>query len=169
MTVEDMPEIDKVLRLLTEDPRYAVDMSVVDELQDAVMDGRRWREVTAAQYKSRQDLQVIAKRLDQAQFLRSRVREIKFAHMWALSAVERLWDACCAVLYRKDEYRKITPAAVREATVNAVLPTIRERLDDVKMICKMADEADALLNGAYFTMRELVRINTAHLDAETKE
>ena len=169
MNAEHMPEIVRVLREIDENPRYKVDLSILDELQNCVADGRAYKSMTAAAFKSQDDLQVVARRLDEAQWLRSRVREIKCKHMWALSALQRLWDVCCTVLYRDDEYRKVTPAPARDAKVNAALPRLRERFDNVKMICKMADEADVTLSGAYYTMRELVRINTAYLDAQGEE
>jgi hypothetical protein len=158
-----------VLNRLEQDDRLRVDMSVLDELNNYTVYGKRQRDIASARYKTREDLHVLASQYETTQMYRSRVCRIRTGHLSIQRVLKRMWSMGLASVYGIEAVRKLSPAPNRDAVMNTILEPLRERLDDCELIVETAAEVEKLLSNAYFTLKELRGINEAFLDERRKD
>lgn len=163
------PTVMRVLKRLEEDERLAVDVSLLDELNNYTVYGRKAKDISAAQYKTRENLHTLAAPYEQVQMYRGRVLRIKTGHLPVQRILKRLWSVATTALYENAELAKLTPVARKDAAMTAILEPLRERLDDCDLVIETATEVEKLLGNAYFTLKELRGINEAFLDEHRRD
>jgi hypothetical protein len=160
----ETPVIMQALDRLETDERLKVDTSLLAELQSYTEYSKSLRDISAARYKTREDLHRLAEPYEEVQFSRGRVLRIKTGHLPVQRVLKRVWAACTTALYEIPEVAKLSPAPRRDAMMVAVLEPLRERLDDCDLVIETATEVEKLLANAHFTLKELRNINEAFLE-----
>jgi len=156
------PQIRKIMGALDE-PRYTVDLSLIDELREYMETLQRHQDQSGASFRTQDDLQRLAAQLAEVQRLRSRVMVIKFEHGWARKSLRRLYEVAGAIL-RTGPVGGLANQSARDGAVTWVLHELRSRLDQFDLIVETADEAERHLGNSYFTVRELIAVNTNYLE-----
>lgn len=159
----------KTFAAVEKDARLTVDLSLMQELDNLSAYSKSMRDISAARYKTREDLHGLAKPYEEVQYYRGRVLRIKTGHLPVLRILKRMWSACVSALYQYDEIVKLSPVARREAALGTILEPLRSRIDDCELIIDTATEVEKLLGNAYFTLRELRGINEAFLYEHKRE
>ena len=159
-----LPTIVQALSRLEGDERLRVDTSLLAEMQNYTAYSKTLRDISAARYKTREDLHTLATPYEEVQFMRGRVLRVKTGHLPVLRVLKRVWAACTTALHEVPELTKLSPAARRDALFVTVLEPLRERLDDCELVIETATEVEKLLANAHFTLKELRNINEAFLE-----
>lgn len=159
-----LPSIETALRRVHDDERLSVDLSLLDEMRNYTDYSKSLRDISAARYKTREDLHKLAVPLEEVQFMRGRVLRIKTGHLPVQRVLKRVWAACTTSLFQVPELAKLSPVARKEAFFVTVLEPLRERMDDCDVVIETATEVEKLLANAHFTLKELRGINEAFLE-----
>jgi hypothetical protein len=167
-------EIHSIFNALEERAKFKIDMSLMDEMVQAVSVAKEMRAAAdqmrlPSRYKTSDDLHELAKFFREAQAKRDRVIEVKLDHMPLRRSLETFWDRSLGVIYRYDSVAKMSPAPRREATINYVLQPLKERIRDVDLIIEAASEADRHLGNVHFTLKELKAIGTIYIEGERNQ
>lgn len=163
------PAIARTFETLGQDPRLQIDKSVLQELQNMTVWGKAKKDISAARYKTREDLHTLAEQYETVQHYRGRALRIKTGHLPIQRVLKRLWQTCVSALYHQDGIAKLSPVARKEAALAMILQPLRERLDDCELVIETATEVEKLLSNAYYTLRELRSINEAFLYESKRE
>lgn len=156
--------IKYALARIEEDERLRVDLSLLDELKSYMEYSKSLRDISAARYKTREDLHRLATPYEEVQFMRGRVLRIKTGHLPVQRVLKRIWSTCTTALYEVPEVAKVSPAPRRDALFTTILMPLRERMDDCELVIETATEVEKLLANAHFTLKELRNINEAFLE-----
>lgn len=168
-THRQQADIVVAFETLEQDPRLQVDMSLLRELENMTAYSKSTRDISAARYKTREDLHTLAKPYEEIQHYRGRALRIKTGLLPMHRILKRMWSACVTSLYRSEELVKLSPAARKEAALAAILEPLRERMDDCELVIETATEVEKLLSSAYYTVKELRAINEAFLYEQKRE
>ena len=160
----ELPIVMQALKRIEEDERLSVDISLLRELQDYTDYSKSLRDISAARYKTREDLHKLATPMEEVQFMRGRVLRIKTGHLPVQRILKRVWYACTTALYEVPEVAKLSPVARKDALFMTVLEPLRERMDNCDLVIETATEVEKLLANAHYTLKELRGINEAFLD-----
>lgn len=163
------PDIIAAFEALETDPRLQVDMSLMQELENMTAYSKSKRDISAARYKTREDLHTLAQPYEEIQHYRGRALRIKTGLLPLHRILKRMWSACVTSLYRSEELIKLSPAARKETALAAILEPLRERMDDCEMVIETATEVEKLLSNAYYTIKELRGINEAFIYEQKRE
>ena len=166
-----IPEVKSIFEALENKPKLKVDLSLMDEVIEAVSVAKKFREKAESmrlpkRYKTEDDLHALAEFLTESQAKRDRVIEIKLEHMPLKRTLDKLWERALGTLYEVDEIAKMSPAPRRDATLNNLLAPLRDRISKVALIIEAASEADRHLGNVYFTLKELKAIATTYIEGQ---
>lgn len=165
----ELPTISQALKRLEEDERLRVDISLLKELDSYTAYSKTLRDISAARYKTREDMHTLATPYEEVQYMRGRVLCIKIGHLPVQRILKRVWAVCTTTLYDVPECSKLSPAARKEAFFLAVLEPLRARMDDCEVVIEAATEVEKLLANAHFTLKELRSINESFLEEKRRE
>lgn len=165
------PQLVAAFKKIEASPKFRVDMSLMDEITRYVSIAKEAGEKAdklrlPGRYKTEADLHRLAAFLEQTQANRDRVIEIKLQFLPLQRSLNRMWEKFIGLLYQYDCIRKLAPAPARDATINYVLDSLRERISRVELIISAAAEADRNLGNAYFTLKELKTIGIVYIEAK---
>lgn len=169
LVLREDPAVARVFETLEKDERLQLDMSILQELQNMTAWGKTKKDISAARYKTREDLHTLAQPYEEVQYYRGRALRIKTGHLPIQRVLKRLWSTCVTALYQRDGIAKLSPVARKEAALAMILQPLRERLDDCDLVIETATEVEKLLANAYFTLKELRAINEAFLYEHRRE
>ena len=164
--ITDLAKHKKILAIFTaleERPTLKVDMSLMDEIVEAVSVAKEFRAKADAirlpkRYKTEDDLHELAAFLAETQAKRDRCVEVKVEHMPLQNTLSKFWRNALGILFQYDLIANLSPAPKRDAMLDYVLAPLKDRIEQVEMIIKAASEADRNLGNAYFTIKELKAI-----------
>lgn len=165
----ELSTVKHALNRIEEDERLTVDMSLMTELQNYMEYSKSLRDISAARYKTREDLHKLATPLEEVQFMRGRVLRIKTGFLPVQRVLKRIWSCCLAALYDVPEIAKLSPVARKDAVFTMVLMPLRERIDNCDLVIETSTEVEKLLANAHFTLKELRGINEAFLEEHRRD
>jgi hypothetical protein len=146
-----------------------VDLSLLKELENLTAYSKSMRDISAATYKTREDLHTLAKPYEEVQYYRGRALRIKTGHLPIQRVLKRIWSASVSALYHHAEIAKLSPVARKDAALVTILMPLRERMDECELVIETSTEVEKLLANAYFTLKELRAINEAFLYEHKRE
>ena len=169
LTLRDHVQIKAIFTALEEKAKFKVDMSLMDEMVNAVCIAKELRAKAhemrlPSRYKTEDDLHELAAFFREAQSKRDRVIEIKLDHMPLRKTLSRFLDAAMAILYQHDFITKMSPAPKRDVTMKHILKPLYDRIVDVDLIIESASEADRHIGNAHFTIKELKAIGMIFIE-----
>jgi len=165
----DHPELIKMVRTVTENAKYQVDMSLVDEMQGYVSVAKKAREKAHAmrlpdRYQTEADLHELAKFFKEVQANRDRVIEIKIGFLPLRRSLKRIMEEAVALLYQYPVVAKVSPAPARDAIRDKILGPLRDVSSKVEMMIEIASEVDRHLGNAHFSLKELKAIGIIYIE-----
>lgn len=169
--LKEHKEIQAIFSAIEDRPKFKVDMSLMDEMVQAVSIAKHLRQSAEnirlpSRYKTSDDLHKLVQFIREVQANRDRVIEVKLDHMPLRKTLDSFWERCLGILYKYESISKMSPAPKRDAVINFILQPLKDRIRDVDLIIGAATEADTHLNNAHFSIKALKDIGEIYIEGE---
>jgi len=170
-SVKAHPKVAPLLEKIASDPRYKIDISLMDEIRGYVSIAKHANETAdkirlPSQYKTGDDVEKLGLFIARTQAYRDRVVEIKLGILPTHRAIHRIHKKARDQLMFFESIRKTSPAPARDAFIDAILYPITKVEDEIDLLMDALNEADRHLGNAFFSIKELRTIGAIFLESQ---